>query len=232
MVKKDGFIGLFSGMGPPLLTSAAVNAVVFTSYGSALKFLKGETEGKATFPQMFFAGTIAGLCQSWITGPGELFKIRLQTNSNYHNSFEVMKDIYRSSGIRGVFRGYVATCYRELPAFGSYFTTYYWTLDQLGDQFGEILPSFIAGGCAGAISWALVYPVDIAKTIIQMDEKSSNSAFTVLRQQYQKHGGRYLYRGLGTTVVRSLPVNAVVFPVYETVSTLLNQYATGDTDSA
>lgn len=232
LVKKEGFMGLFTGMGPPIVTSTAANAVVFTSYGSALKFLRGgETEGKASLSEMFMAGSIAGLSKSWITGPSELFKIRLQTNSNYHNSFEVMRDIFRSSGIKGVFRGYVATSYRESPSFGSYFTTYYWTLEKLGDRFGNILPSFIAGGCAGAVSWSLVYPVDIAKTIIQMNEKSSSSTLTVLKEQYGRHGWRHLYRGLGTTVIRSLPVNAVVFPVYETVSTLLNGYAIGDGES-
>lgn len=174
---------------------------------------------------MFFAGSVAGFSQSFLTGPGELIKIRLQTDKLNKSSLDVIKKLIKTSGIKGLFRGYTATCFREIPAFGSYFTSYYTMIDLMGDKFGEILPSFIAGGFAGAISWGVVYPIDIAKTIIQMSETSSTSTFHILKEYYKNHGWRSLYRGLGTTVVRSLPVNAVVFPVYETVSTLLGEYS-------
>jgi solute carrier family 25 (mitochondrial carnitine/acylcarnitine transporter), member 20/29 len=215
-------------MGPPLMISTAVNAIVFTSYNYTLRwFQKGKEDEKATILQMFLAGAAAGLTQAFITSPGELLKIRLQTNDKVKTSFGVAKQIVRSSaGPLGLYRGFFATVYREVPAFGSYFTTYYTTMALLGDSFGDILPSFLAGGMAGAVSWAIVYPIDIAKTTIQMSETSSASTFTVLREQYTQRGIRSLYRGLGTTMVRSLPVNAVVFPVYEFVSSFLETYVT------
>lgn len=187
--------------------------------------IKKDEETKATISQMFIAGSAAGFSQSFLTGPGELIKIRLQTDKLNTSSYDVIKKIIKTSGIKGLFRGYITTCYRELPAFGSYFTSYYTMIDLMGDQFGEVLPSFVAGGFAGAISWAIVYPIDIAKTMIQMSETSSTSTFQTLKYYYQSHGWRSLYRGLGTTIVRSLPVNAVVFPVYETVSSLLSEYS-------
>lgn len=230
VLKKEGPIGFFSGIGPPLVLSAAVNAIIFTCYNYTLKFLTrnngilGESERKPVFWQMFVAGSTGGLAQSFITGPGELVKIRLQTNKEIRTSYGVIKNILKTNGPLGLFRGYFATLYREVPAFGSYFTTYYTMIDLMGDNFGDVFPSFVAGGMAGAVSWAIVYPIDIAKTLIQMSERSSTSTLKVLTEQYNQHGVRHLYRGLGTTVVRSLPVNAVVFPVYECVSALLSDY--------
>jgi solute carrier family 25 (mitochondrial carnitine/acylcarnitine transporter), member 20/29 len=227
VIKREGLIGLFSGIGPPLLISTAVNAIVFTSYNYTLKLFKpeeGEDDWKPNLIQMFLSGCTGGLAQSFITGPGELLKIRLQTNKEIKTSYGAMKKIVKTSGPLGIFRGLSATIYREVPAFGGYFTTYYTTMDLMGDRFGKILPSFIAGGLAGVVSWATIYPIDIAKSMIQMSDTSSTSTVKVLRELQQKHGWRYLYRGLGTTIVRSLPVNAVVFPVYEFVSSFLSNY--------
>jgi solute carrier family 25 (mitochondrial carnitine/acylcarnitine transporter), member 20/29 len=227
VVRKEGVIGLFRGIGPPLMISTAVNAIVFTSYNYTLRwFQRGDKQDeKATILQMFLAGSTGGLAQSLITGPGELLKIRLQTSEKIKTSFGVAKNIISTSGPLGLYRGFFATAYREVPAFGSYFTTYYTMMDLMGDSFGEILPSFVAGGMAGAVSWAIVYPIDIAKTTIQMSETTTTaSTWTVLKEQYALRGRRGLYRGLGTTIVRSLPVNAVVFPVYEFVSSFLEAY--------
>lgn len=222
LVKNEGVKGLFSGMGPPLLTSIVVNAIIFTSYQYTLKFLRRGVEGKETPFQMFAAGMSAGFAQSFLTAPAELLKIRLQTDNRYHNSIDVARQILKKHGFGGFYRGYMSTLYRELPAFGSYFTTYYLVMDAL-EGMGEVLPSFIAGGCAGAASWSIVYPIDIAKTTIQMSDVSSKSTVVVLREMWVSHGFKYLYRGLGTTIVRSLPVNAVVFPVYEFMVKTLSQ---------
>jgi hypothetical protein len=37
----------------------------------------------------------------------------------------------------------------------------------------------------------------------------------IYRQTLEQHGWRIFFRGLGVTVLRAFPVNAIVFPVYE-----------------
>lgn len=226
IMKSEGASTLFSGMAPPLMTSVFVNAIIFSSYGYTIRYLTDNEEKLATPSQMFIGGTIAGFAQSFICCPCELVKIRLQTDAqHYSGTFDACKKIFKTKGIPGLYRGYVCTLYREVPAFGAYFMTYYCMLDAIGDQFGEILPSFVAGGMAGAVSWSMIYPVDIAKSIIQMNDKSSTSTLTVLKDLYRQDGLKLLYRGLGTTIVRSLPVNAVVFPVYELSVKFLSAFA-------
>ena len=197
------------------MTSVALNAIIFSSYGYSIRYLTDENEEPSP-SQMMIAGMAAGLAQSFICSPCELLKIRLQVDHQYKSALDVYKSIMKTNGVLGLYRGFVTTLYREVPAFGVYFTTYYTMLEALGDEtFGEILPSFLAGGMAGAVSWTLIYPIDIAKSIIQMNNKSSSSLVKVLRDLHRKEGLKVFYRGLGTTIARSLPVNAVVFPVYE-----------------
>jgi solute carrier family 25 (mitochondrial carnitine/acylcarnitine transporter), member 20/29 len=81
------------------------------------------------------------------------------------------------------------------------------------------LASAFAGGCAGSLTWALVYPVDVIKSQIQtapLDTPLRDlRMWTVGQSIVSKHGYRYLFRGLGITLVRAFPVNGTIFPVYE-----------------
>jgi hypothetical protein len=105
--KGEGFWALFKGMAPPLATAAAVNAIVFASFGYTLRvslmvfvfvfFPSGESvaelsgsfgleiqlfvqdqSGPPTYGQMFLAGSCAGLVQVGVLCPTELIKCRLQ----------------------------------------------------------------------------------------------------------------------------------------------------------
>lgn len=81
------------------------------------------------------------------------------------------------------------------------------------------LSSAIAGGFAGAITWAVVYPVDVIKTRIQTapltTPRSDLTMWKVGGNIVRKQGWRCLFRGLGITLVRAFPVNATLFPIYE-----------------
>lgn len=97
--------------------------------------------------------------------------------------------------------------------------------------------SIVSGATAGVMSWALVIPFDVMKTIMQAQSdpkkhrnlrklirtKRDVSGF-VFRSEYgvfndttfsvynlQKYGWRVFYRGSWILVMRSIPVNAVTF---------------------
>jgi hypothetical protein len=120
------------------------------------------------------------------------------------------------------------TTLREVPAFAFYFTSQKVFEDKLNsfEIFNPFVSSFIAGGGAGAVSWGICYPLDMAKTEIQMlkytASPESKSFIKVIRRIYYDHGFKFLYRGLNATILRSLPVNAVLFPTYKLFSEFLN----------
>jgi hypothetical protein len=81
------------------------------------------------------------------------------------------------------------------------------------------MSSVFSGGLAGAVTWAVVYPVDIIKSIVQTQplstEAKNRSMFAIGKKIINRHGWRYLFHGLGVTVLRAFPVNGMIFPVYE-----------------
>jgi solute carrier family 25 carnitine/acylcarnitine transporter 20/29 len=81
------------------------------------------------------------------------------------------------------------------------------------------MSSVFSGGLAGALTWAVVYPVDIIKSIVQTQplstEVKDRRLLTIGKQIIRRHGWRYLFHGLGVTVLRAFPVNGMIFPVYE-----------------
>jgi solute carrier family 25 carnitine/acylcarnitine transporter 20/29 len=125
------------------------------------------------------------------------------------------------------------TLWRETPAFGMYFATYdsiKARVENLLEDKDEHHPipshahawaaSALAGGISGAWTWAIIYPFDVIKSRIQtspLERHLQKGMWTVARDIVHDHGWRYMFRGLGVTLVRAFPVNAIIFPVYEFV---------------
>ena len=71
--------------------------------------------------------------------------------------------VLRSEGPAGFYKGFLVTAYREVPSLGLYFLTYksmHTALHRFSDSsqwFPPIAATLLAGGCAGASSWVVVY---------------------------------------------------------------------------
>eukprot|EP00588_Corethron_pennatum_P006906 CAMPEP_0194286624 /NCGR_PEP_ID=MMETSP0169-20130528/32896_1 /TAXON_ID=218684 /ORGANISM="Corethron pennatum, Strain L29A3" /LENGTH=320 /DNA_ID=CAMNT_0039033107 /DNA_START=298 /DNA_END=1257 /DNA_ORIENTATION=+ len=159
---------LFSGMGAPLASATAVNAVVFATYGWSSRALE------PVVPDIFWrnvlAGCYAGLMQGLVICPTEHIKCRLQTAGNSSGPVDTTMQIWRSHGISGLYRGWWSTAWREVPAFGMYFSCYEYIKEELQDRVMGLPPylaSMCAGGASGCFTWAVIYPVDVVKTRIQ-----------------------------------------------------------------
>ena len=191
-------------------------------------------------------GSFAGATQCLIICPMEHIKCRLQTQGTGVGAFKGPVDACRriatEHGWQRLYQGWWSTVWREIPAFGLYFAAY----DHLKDRAnsfimnrerqklllqgqsdtGDVLTnthkwlaSAFAGGCAGSITWGIVYPVDVIKSQIQtapLDKPFRELRMVTVGQDLvARHGVRYLFRGLGITLIRAFPVNGTIFPVYE-----------------
>ncbi|RHY27952.1 hypothetical protein DYB32_006411 [Aphanomyces invadans] len=133
-----------------------------------------------------------------------------------------------AAGCLGMFQGVWPTVLRDTLSYGVYFYVYEATLRHLQSQRANGLKSnptqdaasmLFAGGCAGVVSWAIIYPLDVVKSVIQsLPTTAPKSDLSLPRQAkllYSVHGLRIFTKGLGTTMLRAFPVNAVTFYVYE-----------------
>lgn len=78
--------------------------------------------------------------------------------------------VVRAEGLKGLFRGANATVFRDTPAIGTYFAVYEGMKEYLERRWrlGEQASSFGAGGLAGAVSWLMIYPFDMVKSVQQV----------------------------------------------------------------
>lgn len=79
------------------------------------------------------------------------------------------QQIWRSEGVRGIFRGLGITIAREIPAFSLYFASYE-AMTRQRDPTQPIgtLHMMMAGGFAGVFSWLFTYPIDLVKSRLQV----------------------------------------------------------------
>lgn len=230
---------------------AVVNALLFGVYGALLDMQREPNDtSPASLKQIFIAGSGSGIINSLVSSPMELVKIRLQnqgldhhvptlrerlravkshkpleraTSDKYAGPIDCMRQIYRESGFRGLYRGFFATLIRETPSYGAYFVSYEVLCRWLApegtdpkDLSGVRL--MLAGGLGGIVGWASTYPIDVVKTIIQSDpppgEKKVPSIGSTLRQIHQEQGLRSLFRGFAATVIRAFPTNVAILSTF------------------
>ncbi|MBA0559488.1 hypothetical protein Golob_016450, partial [Gossypium lobatum] len=76
----------------------------------------------------------------------------------------------------------------------------------------------VAGGLGGAAFWLTVYPTDVIKSVIQVDDYKNpkyTGSINAFRRIFASEGLKGLYKGFGPAMARSIPANAACFLAYE-----------------
>jgi len=210
VARQEGVAGLYRGISSPLLGVAGINAVTFGVNAQVLKRLSNPD----SLSSITLAGASAGLVQTSIVSPMELIKTQMQVCGQTEISGTV-SHIYRAAGLPGIFRGLGVTATREVPAFAVYFSSYELMMERMGESTPAVL---MAGGMAGVFSWITTYPQDVIKSRLQADSFGTNQLYKgplhCLKVSLQEEGSSFLFRGIGSTVIRAFPMNAVTFGVF------------------
>ncbi|XVF13617.1 hypothetical protein REPUB_Repub08aG0223000 [Reevesia pubescens] len=231
----EGPRGLYKGMGAPLATVAAFNAVLFTVRGQMEALLRSEPGVPLTVNQQVLAGAGAGVAVSFLACPTELIKCRLQAQSaladsgsagmavKYGGPMDVARHVLRSEGgVRGLFKGLVPTLAREVPGNAAMFGVYEAVKQYMagGPDTSKLGRGslIVAGGVAGASFWFSVYPTDVVKSVLQVDDYKNpkyTGSINAFRTILASEGVKGLYKGFGPAMARSVPANAACFLAYE-----------------
>ncbi|XP_023540497.1 mitochondrial carnitine/acylcarnitine carrier-like protein [Cucurbita pepo subsp. pepo] len=234
-IAAEGAAGLYKGMGAPLATVAAFNALLFSVRGQMEALVRSQPGVPLSVNQQVVCGAGAGVAVSFLACPTELIKCRLQAQSalaqsssagltvKYGGPMDVARHVLKSEGgVRGLFKGLVPTLAREVPGNAAMFGTY----ELLKQRFaggpdtsnlgrGSLI---VAGGLAGASFWLSVYPTDVVKSVIQVDDYKNpkySGSLNAFRKLLATEGVKGLYKGFGPAMARSVPANAACFLAYE-----------------
>ncbi|PWN37173.1 putative YMC1-protein of the mitochondrial carrier family [Meira miltonrushii] len=239
--KKYGFRGFYSGTLTPLLGVGACVSIQFGVVGAGKRLFQqkqDERYGKGTRltnGQLYTSGALAGIANSFVAGPVEHIRIRLQAQQErvFTGPLDCARKITAQSGITGLFRGMTATIIREGHGAGIYFLTYEYLVQRtLNGRPREELSNVMAmlfGASAGVALWLSAYPIDVVKSRMQTDaiipsKRAYPSTLHCIRSIWQTAGLQGFLRGLTPTLVRAPFANAATFVAYEMASRELNKY--------
>jgi len=237
IIKQESFRSLFKGMTPPLLGLAFQNAIIFGVQGQLRKFLEPSLKNE------MLAGAVTGATQAVITGPIELAKIRLQIQGTgggtsslppkYTGAIQTVLKIHQEEGFRAVFRGTAGVLARDIPGTTIYFGSFMYINELLAGDHDDGTDSLtvahllLSGGCAGILSWALNYPIDVIKTRVQAEGFAPHGKYTsyhdCIVKSLRSEGLGSLFRGYNATMLRAFPVNAAILATVTQVLRWVNK---------
>ncbi|KAL0304701.1 UNVERIFIED_CONTAM: Mitochondrial adenine nucleotide transporter ADNT1 [Sesamum angustifolium] len=182
----------------------------------AKDYREGVTAPRRTFRSIcksLFAGGVAGGVSRTAVAPLERLKILLQVqnphNIKYNGTVQGLKYIWRTEGLRGLFKGNGTNCARIVPNSAVKFFSYeeaskgiLWLYrQQTGNEDAQLTPLLRlgAGACAGIIAMSATYPMDM------------------VRGRLTVQGPRALYKGWLPSVIGVVPYVGLNFAVYESL---------------
>ena len=229
-------MGFYRGLSSPVIGAAFEAAVLFSSFGQMTYLLTGtKLSENMSMPQVLLSGAASGFAVAHVLTPVELVKCKIQVQTKgysgpvYRGPLHCAYSIVKSEGLMALYHGYQATVFREIPGNIAWFGAYEFVIRALTPpgQKRESLPSYypaIAGALGGMGYWLSMFPIDTVKSRIQSGVGAAGGSFSgVFMKILTSEGLRGLYAGMGVTLARALPSNALIFTVYEQVSRFLSK---------
>ena len=214
----------------PLLAAAGALGVVLTNW------LSGYSTPAAQAVKLVYAGAIAGIISRTFCAPIEMVSTVMMCRGDQCTSMtEELAQTWEKEGFRGMFKGNGANCLKVAPSRGTQFLVYEFVkrrmlLAGVGLAVGASAGSLhagsrlFAGGIAGMVAAAIVYPLEVVKTMLTLYPNKCNSIRDALSLVYRSSGITGLYRGLGPTLIAMFPYVGVEFMVYETLKKRWEMY--------
>ncbi|XP_068150579.1 mitochondrial magnesium exporter 1 [Drosophila tropicalis] len=232
-MRHEGIRGFFRGISAPLVGVTPIYAVDFAVYAAGKRLFQTDEHVRLTYPQIFTAGAIAGVCSALVTVPSDRIKVLLQTQPvtggqlMYNGMTDAVVKLYREGGMKSLFRGTCACILRDSPT-GFYFVAYEGLQDfaRQRSKTGQIstTSTILAGGIAGIVFWTLAVPFDVLKSRLQSAPEGTykHGIRSVFRDLMATEGPSALYRGILPVLIRAFPATAAVFFGVEFANELLN----------
>ncbi|KAK9448266.1 mitochondrial carrier domain-containing protein [Limtongia smithiae] len=234
-VARDGLLGVYRGVSPPLLGVTPMFAISFWGYDLGKRIVASVSppaglNGDLSIAQISAAGFFSAIPMTLVAAPFERIKVLLQIQGQdgvvkYKGPLDVALQLYREGGVRSLFRGSVATLGRDGPGSAIYFATYEYLKDLLTPAGASMsLPAIsFAGGMSGVAMWVTIFPIDTIKSQLQSSSKAT-SITQVSKAIYASGGFKAFFPGIGPALARSFPANAATFVGVELTHKFFDKY--------
>ena len=130
-----------------------------------------------------------------------------------------MRLVSKHGFVCGLLSGGIATALRQVPSAAIYFGSYHAYQPHLRQYVGDSSASLVAGGLAGALGYALTYPLDVIKANQQAQVGPVRGVLQTAHDLQRRVGHGWVHRGIWPTLMRAFVINAVNFSVFERLTT-------------
>ena len=146
------------------------------------------------------------------------FNIKLEGISKAQVAVEITRNIYQRDGLRGFYRGYVASLSTYVPSSASWWTFYHFFQEVYDKFIPGVLPhtfvQCIAAMSAGCASCILTNPLDLVRTRVQVQRKPIPET---IKHLWRTEGIRVFKKGLTARMTSSIIYSIAIIFGYETV---------------
>ncbi|KAF3555625.1 hypothetical protein F2Q69_00017568 [Brassica cretica] len=129
--REEGLLGLYKGLGATMLGVGPTLAINFATYESLKSFWVSHRPDDSTLIISLGCGSLAGVASSTATFPLDLVRRRKQVEgaggrARVYNTglLGTFKHIFKSEGMRGLYRGLLPEYYKVVPGVGITFMVY------------------------------------------------------------------------------------------------------------
>jgi len=186
--------------------------------------------------QQICMGGTAGVVAKTACSPMERIKLLSQTGFGNHGLLQLISDVFREEGPRGLWRGNSINCIRVFPNKGILFASndMYKSLfdERFGDAISTTLQGFLTGACAGTTAVIFTYPLDVIRTRRAGILGGTNPKYATLmgtaRMIFQKSGFRGFFAGLPVTISGAIPYEGMKFGIYPIIKSHFPQGTAND----
>lgn len=230
-------------MTAPLFAVTPAFAVTFWAKEQAICVMRGinniSEDEELPLSSYIIAGASTALPAGLFICPSERLKCLMQVQGNnnnrslkYNGIMDCAMKIYKTGGVRSLYKGFGATLLRDTPGNAAYFFTYEFlkrkiaTMERKNEK--EKFPSFsiiFAGGCAGVVNWIVAMPADVIKSRFQTaPDYEYRRSSDILRSVVKHEGIKSLYSGISPALIRAFPANAAAFLGVELTFSCMNSF--------
>ncbi|MEE6498576.1 hypothetical protein FKM82_003164 [Ascaphus truei] len=244
-IRSEGYFGMYRGAAVNLTLVTPEKAIKLAANDYFRHFLSRDGQ-KLTLLKEMLAGCGAGTCQVIVTTPMEMLKIQLQDAGRLDaqrklmaaqagvssmtaepvprrtTALQISRELMRSKGIAGLYKGLGATLIRDVPFSVIYFPLFA-NLNKLGqstpDDKAPFYVSFISGCAAGSIAAVAVNPCDVIKTRLQslqrgVNEDTYSGVIDCTRKIWRSEGPAAFLKGAYCRALVIAPLFGIAQVVY------------------
>ncbi|KAL2303480.1 hypothetical protein Nmel_008750 [Mimus melanotis] len=249
-IRSEGYFGMYRGAAVNLTLVTPEKAIKLAANDFFRHHLSKDGK-KLTLLREMLAGCGAGTCQVIVTTPMEMLKIQLQDAGRIAaqkklmaaqaqlssspaaaaaepavetrpTATQITRELLRSKGIAGLYKGLGATLLRDVPFSIVYFPLFA-NLNKLGQKDPNVKApfyvSFLSGCVAGSTAAVAVNPCDVIKTRLQslqrgVNEDTYSGILDCTKKIWQREGPTAFFKGAYCRALVIAPLFGIAQVVY------------------